>query len=72
MVEVKNGCSLVGLGNLKYAVSQELIDELGWFFACWYKFMKAKSYFSSYWVGVVRNVWELRDRGTLKPSLSHK
>ena len=29
MVEVKNGCSLVGLGNLKYAVSQELIDELG-------------------------------------------
>ena len=41
---VKNGCGLLGLGTIKSAVSQEWIDEMSWFFACWYKFSKAKSY----------------------------
>ena len=68
----KNGGGLLGLRTLKSAVSQEWIDELGWFFACWYKFMKAKSYFNNYWVGVVKNEQGLKDRGTLKPGTSHK
>ena len=74
MVVMKNGRGLLGLGTLKSAVSQEWIDELGWFFACWYKFMKAKSYlaFYNYWVGVVKNGWSIKDRGTLKPDISHK
>ena len=72
MVVIKNGCGLLGLGTLKSAVSQEWTDELGWFFACWYKFMKAKSYFNNYWVGVVKNEQGLKDRGTLKPGTSHK
>ena len=72
MVVMKNGCGLLGLGTLKSAVSQEWTDELGWFFACWYKFMKAKSYFNNYWVGVVKNEQGLKDRGTLKPGTSHK
>ena len=51
MVVIKNGCGLLGLGTLKSSISQEWIDKLGWFFACWYTFMKAKSYFNNYWVG---------------------
>ena len=72
MVVIKNGCGLLGLRTLKAAVSQEWIDELGWFFACWYKFMKAKSYFDNYWVGVVKNGRGLKDHGALKPGISHK
>ena len=52
----KKGCGLSGHGTLKSAVSQEWIDEMCWFFACWYKFRKAKSYFNNYWVGMVKNV----------------
>ena len=48
MVVIKNGRDLLGLGTLKSALSQEWTDELGWFFAGWYKFMKAKSYFNNY------------------------
>ena len=48
----KNERDLVGLGTLKSAVSQEWSNELGWFFACWYKFMKVKSCFKNYWVSM--------------------
>ena len=48
IVVMKNGCGLLGHGALKSAVTQEWIDELGWFCACWYKFMKGKSYFNNY------------------------
>ena len=66
MVVVKNECSLLGLRTLKFAVSQEWIDEMSWFFACWYKFRKAKSYFNNYWVGMVKNEQGLINYGTLK------
>ena len=69
---VINGRGLLGLWTLKSAVSQEWIDELGWFFACWYKFMKAKSYFNNYWMGVVKNGQSVKDRRILKPGISHK
>ena len=72
MVVIKKGCVLLGVGTLKSAVSQEWIDELGWFFACWYKFMKAKTYFNNYWVGVVKKGRGLKDRWTLKLGISHK
>ena len=72
MVVIKNGRGLLGLGTQKSAVSQEWINELGSFVACWCKFMKAKSYFNNYWVGVVKNEQGLKDRGTLKPGTSHK
>ena len=45
---VKNGHGLLGLGTVKSAVTQELMDEISWFFACWYKFREAKSYFNNY------------------------
>ena len=45
---------------------------IGLIFANWYKFMKAKSYFNNYWVGVVKNGRGLKDCGTLKPGVSHK
>ena len=45
----KNGHGLLGLATLKSAVSQEWVNELDWFFAYWYKFMKAKSYFNNFW-----------------------
>ena len=72
MVVIKNGRGLLGCGTLKSAVSQEWIDELGWFFACWYKFRKVKSYFNNYWEGIVENGRDLIDHGTLKPGVSHK
>ena len=70
MVVIKNGRGLLGLGTLKSA-SQEWINELDWFSAFWYKFMKAKSYFNNYWVGLVQNGQGLKDRGTFKPGISH-
>ena len=54
------------------AVSQEWIDEMSWFFACWYKFSESKSYFDNYWVGMVKNGWGIIDHGTLKSGVSHK
>ena len=69
---VKNGCGFFGLGTLKSAVSQEWIDEISWFFACWYKFRKAESSFDNYWVGIVKDGWNLIDRGALKSGVSHK
>ena len=72
MVVIKNGHGLLGLGTLKSAVSYEWINELGWFFACWYKFMKAKTYFNNYCEGVFKNGQRLKDCGTLKPGISHK
>ena len=72
MVVIKNGRGLLGLGTLKSALSQEWINELGSFVACWCKFMKAKSYFNNYWVGVVKNEQGLKECGTLKPGTSHK
>ena len=72
MVVIKNGFDLLGLRILKSAVSQEWTHELGWFFVCWYKFMKAKSYFNNCWVIVVKNGRGIKDRGTLKPGISHK
>ena len=69
MVVIKNGHGILGLGTLKSAVSQEWINEMGWFFACWYKFIKAKSYFNNYWVSVIKNGQGLE---TLKPGISHK
>ena len=55
IVVVKNECSLLGLGTLKSAISQEWINKMSWVFACWDKFRKAKSYFNDYWVGMVKN-----------------
>ena len=72
MVGIKNGRGLLGLGTQKSAVCQEWINELGSFVACWCKFMKVKSYFNNYWVGMVKNEQGLKDRGTLKPRTSHK
>ena len=61
---VRNGCGLLGLGTLKSAVSQEWVDQMSWFFACWYKFRKAKSYFNNYRVGMVKNECGLIDHRT--------
>ena len=38
---VKNGDGKSGHGSLKLAVSQEWIDRMNWFFACWHTFRKA-------------------------------
>ena len=53
MVVVKNGSGLLGL-------------EMIWFCACRYKFRKAKSYFDSYWVDIVKNGRDLIDHWTFK------
>ena len=40
---------------------------MNWYFACWYKFRKAKSYFYDFWVGRVRNGYDHLVHETLKP-----
>ena len=55
----QNEHDVLGHGALKSAVSQEWIDEMSWFIACWHKFRKAKSYFNNYWLGMVKNGPEL-------------
>ena len=50
----RNGYGQSGHGTLKLAVSQEWIDGMNWFFACWCKFRKAKSSFNDFWVDVVK------------------
>ena len=51
---------------LKFAVLEE------WIYACWHKFMKARTYFNNYWVGMMKNGWGLSDHGTLKSFVSYK
>ena len=36
------------------SMSQEQMDRMNSFFACWWKFRKALSYFTDFWVGVVK------------------
>ena len=67
---VENGHDLSSHGTLKSAVSQEWMDELNWFFACWCKFRKTKNCFNNYWVGVVKNGCSLLGHGTLKSAVS--
>ena len=69
---VKNGRGHLGLGTLKSAISQEWIDEISWFFACWSKFRNAKSYFNNYRVGMVKDGQGPVDHGTLRLGVSRK
>ena len=52
---VKYGRSHSAHGKVKLTVSQEGIDGMNWFFACYYKLRKAKSNFSSFWVREIKN-----------------
>ena len=38
----------------KVTLSQKWRDEINWFFACWYKFKKTKSWFNDFWVELVK------------------
>ena len=69
---VKNGCGPLSKGTLKSTWSQEWIDELSWFFACWYKFRKAKSNFDNLWVGMVENGRGLLVHGIVKSGVSQE
>ena len=73
MVVVKNGYGLLGLVTLKSALSQEWVDKMGLFFACWYQvdFLHADSYLII-WVSIVKNWWGLINHKTLKSSISQK
>ena len=70
LIEKKYVCVIKNVWPLwsrhsKIAVFQEWIDEINWFFACWYKFRKAKKYLSDCWVGVVKNGGGFLGLGTL-------
>ena len=56
---VKNGCGHSGLSTQKLAVCQG-IDGINWFLVCWCKFRKAQSYFNSFCIVVLKNVWSFR------------
>ena len=72
MFLIKNGRGLLGLENLKSAVSQEWMDEMSWFLAFWCKFRKPENYLNNYWVGMAKKGARLYRNGTLKSHVSHK
>ena len=53
-------------------IYQKLINEMRWTFPCWYKFRKDKYWVNNYWLGMLKNVRDLLDHGTLKSGVSHK
>ena len=50
--------------------SQIWMDRMNWFFACWYKFRKVKSWFSDFWVGAIKNGRTVLVHETLKSIVS--
>ena len=61
MSMIKNRCGQSGHRtlSLKLTLSQIWTDRINWFFACWYKFREAKSWFNDSLVGLVKNGSEL-------------
>ena len=51
-------------------ISQKGINGINCFFACWYKFRKAKSWFNDFWVAMIRNGHGLLVYDTLKSAVS--
>ena len=56
----------------KSSISAEQIDETAWFFACWYKFPKIKSWLKSFWCGIVTNECGQSGLWTLKLTVSQE
>ena len=50
--------------------TQECTVGMTWFFACWCYFRKAESYFSDFWVDLVKNGHSHLVHETLKPAVS--
>ena len=69
---VKNGCGHSNHRTPKLPVSEERSSGINWFFACSYKFEKAKSYRNNYWVGTIKNERVFLGRGTLKSAISQE
>ena len=61
---VKNECGHSGRKTLKLAVLHEGINGINWYFACWYRFRKAKSH--------LLNGQGLLGHWTLKSALSQE
>ena len=69
---IKNGCDQSCYWTLKLTVSEEWTDGINWFFACWYRFTKIKSWSKIYWVGMVKNGCGYSGHGTLKMTVFQK
>ena len=57
---VKNGCGRFGDRALKLIVSEEGTKWINWFFACWYRFTKIKS-----WTKFFGWTWSKKDVASL-------
>ena len=69
-VVVKYRCGSFVHRTLK-SLSQEWSDEMSWFFACWHKSRKAKS-FIMIRLALAKNGWGPIDQKILKSGVSHK
>ena len=69
-VLVKYGCGSFVHRTLK-SLCKEWSDEMSWFFACWYKSRKAKS-FIMIRLALAKNGWGPIDQEILKSGVSHK
>ena len=56
----------------KSTISPEHINEISWFFACWYKLTKTKSWSKNFLVGMVKNGCCQFGHMTLKLIVSQK
>ena len=52
---IKTGCDRSGHRTLKLTVSHKWTDGMNWLLVSRRKFRNAKSYFSNFWVGLVKN-----------------
>ena len=68
----KNECGQSGDGTLKLTVSEEWPDRINWFFACWYRFSKIKSWSNFLRMGMVKNGSCQSVHRTLKLTVSQK
>ena len=54
------------------SVLKNWTNGIDWFFACWYKFWKVKSWFNDFCVGLVKNSRGLLVHETLKSTVSYE
>ena len=53
---------------VKLTLSQEWIDGVNWFFACWWKFRKVKNCLNAFWVGLVKTSFDYLANETVQPA----
>ena len=68
----QNGCGQFCLWILKLTLSEEWIDGVCWYFACWYNFTQIKRWLEIFGVSMLKNECGKSGGGTLKLTVSEE